>query len=183
MVTFNGKGKPVKITIFAMLILTLCGCTVIYKAEPNPMKVGMVEQFQSNATIQIINSQTSEDSQMENVGGGMTFKINPKELTDSAIELLKEELEKNGIETNNSSPKILNLSLDKLYMGNYIMAAGCTVTITVETNSGISKIFKRQNTSSLGIWNACDFAITKVVANIINDPEIRYFIDPTLSNM
>lgn len=166
--------------VLSILILSLYGCT--YTAKPYPMKADMVSDFHSNSSVNVKNSQSKRIVTIENSGGPAGMKVNLREATDSVISLFREELQKKGISQNYLSQKTLALSLEKLYMGNYFMAVGCTATLKVETASGISKQFKEQNTSGIGLPQACNFAITKVVASAINDQEIRNFMDSGLGS-
>lgn len=158
-----------------ILIFALCGCT--YTATPRPIEPDMVLNFHSDSAIQIINSQTTEAANIEN----LPIRVNLKAATDAAIALLKEELKKKGVEYSNSSAKALALSLEKLTFRNDLIPTECTATFLVKTGSGVSKKFiGHQDLVMRGVTDACDIAITKATVSIINDQEIRSFIDPTL---
>jgi|LGOV01.1.fsa_nt_gb hypothetical protein len=168
-----------KNVFFAIIILSLYGCT--YTAKPYQMKPEMVSDFHSNGSVNLVNVQTEGLIRIDNSGAG-GMKVNLKDATDSAITLFRQELEKKGITSSDSSKKTISLSLERLYMGNYFVAIGCTATLSVKTASGISKTFVEQNTSGIGLPQACNFALTKVVASALNDNEIRSFIDPSLNS-
>ncbi len=78
--------------------------------------------------------------------------VNLKETTATTIAFLQAEFAKSGVE----------------------------VSCTLQTGSGLKKQFRENNVSGLDIFHACNFALTKVVAAIVNDEEVRRFIDPQL---
>jgi hypothetical protein len=167
-----------KIVIFVMFIFSLYGCT--YTAKPYPVELDMVSHFQSNSSIHIVNTQTEGVVKIENSDAGI-MNVNLKQATDAAVALFRKELEKKGIKHDALSGNTIGMSLEKFYKGNYLFAFGCTATLKVETSSGLSKKFKEHNISGIGLPQACNFAITKAVASVMNDQDIRRFIDPSLN--
>jgi hypothetical protein len=162
--------KLSKLAIVCIALFSSYGCT--YTAKPHPITPDMVSSFRSDASLQLKNLQTTETAEMDN----LNLKFNLKETTKSAIELLEGELLSFGVKTDPTSTRSLGLSIDKLRYHNYFLLAGCTVTMTVETGSGLKKTINEQNNSGLGIMPACDYAITMAVANVLNDSEIRNYI-------
>ena len=53
----------------------------------------------------------------------------------------------------------------------------CIVRGGLTTSSGLEKLYSVKNLSGIDIFHACDFALTKLVAEIINDPAVRDFLD------
>lgn len=162
--------RLLKISIILILFLTFCGCT--YKASPYPMKRDMISTFHAESSLHIKNVQKKEIVNME----GVAMQVNLKEATEAAINLLESELVSCGVKRDENSSRSLALSIDKLHYSNYFMTVGCTATISVETGNGLKKIVKEHNISGIGLPQACDFALTKAIASIVNDREIVNYI-------
>lgn len=165
------------------ILLVLCCCSLFacapYAPQPHAMKAGMVDSFHSEATIRLVNGQSKDDFRIKRMGG---IPVNLKETTASTIAFLRTELAKNGIGFDPDTDKALKLSVDELYQLFYIPGVDvCQVTCSLETSAGLQKQYQQKDVSGLDVFHACNFAITKVVAEIINDPEVRDFIDPKLA--
>jgi uncharacterized lipoprotein YajG len=163
--------------VLLISVIVVCGCT--YPAKPLPMKPDMILNFHSDSIIKIVNSQKTEVVKIENAKD-LGYSANLRETTEETINLLSVELLKNGVTISEESEKILYISLDNIKALRYFGALGCVPTITINTSSGLNKTFQATNVSA-SLWSACDFAITKAVANIVNDDEMRNFIDDRLN--
>jgi uncharacterized lipoprotein YajG len=150
------------------------GCAP-YAPKPHVMKTGMINDYQTQSIVNVVNTQTREDSRIERFGG---VPVNLKETTNVTIQLLKEELAKRGVTFDSTSNKTLRLSVEELYHLYYIPGASvCQVTCLLEAGDGLAKKYQEVDASGLDIFHACNFAITKIVASIINDQEVRNIID------
>lgn len=166
-----------RLSLLAVCILTLAACAP-YAPKPHPMKPDMVNGFHANASVNIVNNQPKDDFRIKRYGG---IPVNLKETTATTISFLREELAKNGVSFDPAEPKTLKVSVDELYQLFYIPGVDvCQVTCSVETSNGLQKIYQQKDVSGLDIFHACNFALTKVVAEIVNDQEIRTFLDPGL---
>lgn len=154
-----------------LFVLTICGCT--YTAKPWPMKPEMVTPFQSSATIKVVNTQTTGTTLIVNTPAQ---KVNLKDATDKTITLLKEELGKSGVKHDDAVEKSLALSIDSVAFQNYFVAVGCDITVTYATGDGDSNSLVVDNRSGIDLNYACNFAITKAVAAIINDSQVRNYL-------
>ncbi|HEY5672163.1 MAG TPA: hypothetical protein VIR78_00490 [Malonomonas sp.] len=161
----------------AILLLILCSCT--YMASPPPIEPGAVLEFQSDSVINITNAQTVEDRQIVN----FPMKVNLKEATESAITLLKPELDRHGVILCDSAEKELALSLVELSFRTDIVPTECQATFLAESKTGLSRKIKgHQDLAMKGLKTACNHAITAAATKILNDRAIRGFIDPALEN-
>ena len=164
-------------SFITILLLILCSCT--YTATPPPIEPGAVIEFQSDSFLNITNAQTIEDGQILN----FPQKVNLKEATESAIALLKTDLERHGVSLSDSAERKLAISLEKLSFRTDIIPTECQATFLVESDTGLSRKIKgHQNLAMKGLKTACDRAITAAATKILNDRAIRGFIDPALEN-
>ena len=167
------------------ILLVICCCSLFacapYAPTPAPLKDGMITPFQADAAIKIVNSQSKDDFRITRYGG---VPVNLKETTATTIAFLQAELAKNGVQVSPVAAKEIRLSVDELYQVPYSppMTEICRVSCTLETGSGLKKQFRENDVSGLDIFHACNFALTKVVAAIVNDEEVRRFIDPQLKH-
>lgn len=142
------------------------------------MKSGMVTNFRSNSSINIVNEQDIQSAKVEN----SLLNVDLHKATESTINLLESELNKKGIKNNKDSKKKIFVSVENFYFSDYFMVVGCTSTIKVKTSDGTTKTFQEHNNSGIGLAQACNFAITKTIASIINDEYIRSFINSDSSH-
>lgn len=159
-----------------LILLALSGCT--YTANPWPMKPDMLTPFESTSAIKILNTSATEKAPIYGTG----IKTDLHQTTEATINLLKSELSKSGLNFDEESTKTIEISLKSLASVNYFVALGCDMTYQVETGDGYSKEIKVHNKSGLSLNLACDFAITKAVADIINDEQIRSYIGTSINN-
>lgn len=159
--------------IAVSLLLSSCAS---YEPKPDPMKEGLVAPFQNSATVNVVNGQDQSKLQIERYGG---VPVNLKATTEETIKLLEQQLSQNGVVIDPGASKAMTLSVQELYQ--FPIAPPytdiCIVRAGLTTSSGLEKLYSVKNLSGVDIFHACDFALTKLVAEIINDPVVRDFLD------
>jgi hypothetical protein len=106
------------------------------------------------------------------------YYANLREMTDTAVSLLSQELSKRGMtvkDIGNDKPKILKLTVTRIHVTPinaplYFTGMGCraTVHLSVETGDGHKRDYSTTNDASYP-ERACDGSISKVIANVLND--------------
>jgi len=93
-----------------------------------------------------------------------------------AAGLLKVELEKRGTKITKGAPKELRVSISRVNLFWGAWAIRCILYLSVETGDGYSKEYEGNNTSPWTLYRACDGAVTKAVAALLNDGKIRSYL-------
>ena len=163
--------NSLKFTLFIVGILLLGGCT--YNVHPLPMKQGMVENFQSQLPIRLVNVQNTG---IVKIAGAMGDKVNLNKTTDAAITLFRDELIKRGVELKDDTSRFLNISIEELYVQTGFWGVRCTTLLSVETGGGLKVTVKEYDVSGIAASVACNFAVTKVVAAALNNRHIHNYI-------
>lgn len=160
--------------LFGLLLVS--GCT--HRIPPHPMKVGMVGEIKSQLPLEVVNMQKSEIVKIE---GGIGDNVNLRKSTDDAISLFKSELQKNGIQIKNDTSRTLGVSVDRVVIGG-VLVSRCTVFMTAETGDGFQKTFNEYNLSGVDSVFACQFALTKTIASVLNNENIHNYITDGISS-
>ena len=149
------------IICLSILVVLFGGCTAVPKALP--MKEGMLPDFRVSGEITIEN--TSEDEKL-------------RAWTGSIVDFLSHELERRGAIVAGNAPIVLKLNLtDKKENQFYAYwAYKCTVFFVLETGGGYMRHFQIEDVSGLSVQRACNFSVTKAVAEILTDDIILEYI-------
>ncbi|HUU40816.1 MAG TPA: OmpA family protein [Desulfatiglandales bacterium] len=147
-----------------------------YVPKQIPVKPGMIlrSEFNVVCTVNVINNQTNAKkvpigAYSHQWWGSLMM------WTDTAVGLLKSELLKRQVDVIEESPKLVKLSITnvKLYWGfDYV---GCTLNLNVETGDGYI-VNLEETVESTDLYDSCDGAVTKAVAAMFNDWEIRNYL-------
>ena len=141
----------------------------------------MVPEFKIKEQVSIINAQTSTKEVLIGSQGIHKWLGNLQKWTDVASGLLKTELEKRGATVNEGSPKVLKLAITRVNLFWGFSAIRCILYLRVETEDGYIKEYEGNNASPWTLYRACDGAVTKAVAAVLNDEKIfRYIRSSTL---
>jgi len=173
-----------------LLVLILTGCGYRYYFEPAiidnagrfytpkeiPIKPGMFlkPEFDIVNEVALVNTQT--DIFQHPLGEYThTWTGNLRLWTDTAIAVLKTELEKKDVTVREDAGKMLMLAVThaKLFWGFRVVE--CTLTLQVATRDGYIATFE-VTTKSKDLHDSCDSAITKAVAKMFDDDKIRKYL-------
>jgi hypothetical protein len=165
-----------------ILIMALCGCATsgrFYVPKPIPIKPGTVlkPDYKIVCSVSIINNQTN--SQWVHIGDYThTWSANLLMWTDTAVELLTDELVKRGVIISERSPKTLKLSITraKLFWG--FDAIGCTLNLNVITGDGYV-VNIEETSSAKDLYESCDTAVSNAVAQMFQDRGIQDYLTTT----
>jgi hypothetical protein len=147
-----------------------------YTPKQIPIKPGMIlrPEFNVICTVNVINNQ--RNSRKIPIGAYThPWYGNLRMWTDTAVGLLESELSKRQVDILEESPKLLKLSITlvKLYWGFDFV--GCTLNLNVETGHGYI-VNLEETVESTDLYDSADGAVTKAVAAMFNDWEIRNYI-------
>ena len=165
-----------RIMKYLLLIVTLliCACAS-YTPQPDPMNTSLIVPFQSATSVNILNAQHQSELRIERFGG---IPVNLQATTDATIKLLTEQLSLNGVVIDPAASKQLRLTVQELYQfpAPPPFTEICIVQAGLTTNNGIKQSYSVKNVSGIDIFHACNVALTKLVAEIMNDSDIRGFL-------
>ncbi len=168
-----------RLTSLLVLILALCGCATsdrFYAPKPIPIKPGTVLKPDYNivCSVNIINSQTNSD--WINIGDYThEWSANLLMWTDTAVELLTDELVKRDVIISERSPKRILLSITKAKLFWGFDQIGCNVNLNVITGDGYIVNIEETSTGK-DLYESCDTAISNAVAQMFKDPGIQDYL-------
>lgn len=153
----------------------MSACTP-YAPQPNPMKSGLIVPFQSTTSVSLKNDQQQNKLRIERFGG---IPVNLQATTDETLKLLSEQLSLSGVTIDPAASKQLKLTVQELYQFPTPppFTEICVVKAGLTTNTGLNKTYSVKNVSGVDIFHACDFALTKLVAEIMNSSDVRIFLE------
>jgi hypothetical protein len=103
--------------------------------------------------------------------------INPKELMNGVVDYLKDALEKSGVKADNSSSKIIQVSLEenKILVG--LWGIGAIIRLKVEIpETKYTKIYEAEDWTGRSPIASMAYSVHVVTQKIINDPVIQNYI-------
>ncbi|CAK1934251.1 Lipoprotein [Vibrio crassostreae] len=130
-------------------------------------------EFNVNDELSVSNVQTNKDKIVIVELGGLTVTSNKKELTDTVIELTKQELVKRNAKMSASAKKGLNLSIEKLVCKSpqNSLSVGCDTLLKLRTNAGYEAIYPAF-AEDIDANEASSFSLANSVAAMFRDPNV-----------
>ena len=193
---FRLYEMPYKIVMLLVLILPFgCGHRIYYEPDYTnrfyvprqiPINPGMIQKpgFDICEIVNIVNAQINAENvplracnQEYNNLGAYTHKWwgNLHLWTDTAVGVLKTELEKRGVTVTKRAPKTLKLSITRVCLFWAFHDVGCPLSLSVQTGDGYIRKFEVSN-KSIDLYDSCDGAITRAVAAMFDDDNIRNYL-------
>jgi len=162
--------------VITVQLIVFLGCTHYYVPQQYPLKLEMIPEFKGNQPISVKNTHTSNNIVLLGSQGGHKWMGDLQKWTDTAVGLFKSELGKRDVIITEDAQKELKLTVTKanIYWG--FAAIRCIVYLKVETGDGYTREFEGNNPSPWTLYRACDGAITRAVAAMLNDDMILNYI-------
>ena len=174
-----------KIVMFFVFVIS-AACAApnkgrFYVPKQIPIKSGMLikPKFEISKKVIIINAQTKEEEYIGEYTHDWTANL--QMWTETAIGVLKTELEKRGVTFTEDAPKILKLSITSAELFWKFKDTGCTLNLKVETGDGHKVNFKETNVST-SLYDSCDGAVTKAISALLNDEKVLIYLARPLSS-
>jgi hypothetical protein len=128
-------------------------------------------------SISIINAETRENLLvLEKV---RNYDINPKELTGSIIEHMKDAFDKCGVKSDAVSKKVMRVSLGETIVESPVLSEmhSCMIQLQIDIPEiKFNRFYQAEDLSQKNREQAMAFAIQKVVWKIIEGAEVRDYI-------
>lgn len=162
------------ITLFVFLTT---GCAKTYRAAIYPIPpVFKVKEFQGQGEAVSIRSEPMEgEIFIGTIGGSRSYYADIKQVSDVIASFLAEELSKRGFLVQRDAPKSITLNVYKINLGIYLELYRCNIKMFYRTSDGFGREFLAYNAG----WNpdrACNGAITRGVADLLNDEKLIDFL-------
>ena len=165
--------------IVALLVLSalFMGCTHYYAPTQYPIKPQMIPEFSGSGAVTVVNGYAAPKVLLIGAQGAHTWKGDMQKWTDTAVGLLKSELEKRGFNVTQGAPKELKLVVTRanLYWG--FAAIRCILFLDVETSDGYANEYEGNNASGWTLYRACDGAVTRAIAAMLKDEKILAYLN------
>ena len=165
-----------KMVILIMLLIVAFGCTQRYVPKQYPIRPDMVPEFRGSQTVTIINAQASSEEVLIGSQGMYKWMADLQKWTDTAVGLLKTELEKRGIPVTAGAHKELRLAITRANLFWGAATIRCILYLNVETGDGYTREFQGNNASGWTLYRACDGAVTRAVTAMLNDDKILGYL-------
>ena len=168
--------NTVKILIIFTLLFFPFGCTHYYVPKQHPVAPGLVPDFSSNEPVAVSNGHKTGKMSLIGTQGAHKWMGDVQLWTDTAVGVLKNELQIRSISVTGDASKELTLTVThaNIYWG--FASIRCIVTLEVETGEGYHKTFEGNNTSPWTLYRACDGSVTRAVEAMLNDEEILKYL-------
>ncbi len=147
-----------------------------YVPKQIPIKTNMIlkPEFEICKMVTIMNTQ--EDARKIPIGAYThQWWGNLHMWTETAVGVLKNELEKRGVTVTEDAPKILKLSITNANLFWGFDVVGCTLNLQVETGDEYKVTFEETNKST-DLYDSCDGAVTRAVAAMFDDNRMRSYL-------
>ena len=162
---------------FLIFILLSCGTTQIGRYNPDPaLAKGVLENVSFSNDVAIINDQPSTEDHL------IRFQeviVNYNKFTQSVVDALKMELEKNGIRVKDSSEKQLHVKVTGVDLQFRPPNFRAYIDVEVRTGKGHIEFLENTRASYAGAANPTkplDAAFKDLVGNIMTNKQIQEYI-------
>ncbi len=165
-----------KILLLLLIFSLPAACTHYYVPQQYPLKAGTVPDFTGKKAINIINAQQTSNVKLYYAQGFHKYMGDMQLWTDTAVGLLRSELENRNIQVADAASKFIKLKIIHASAYQGFATIRCIINLEVETSTGYKKTFEGNNTSPWTLFRACDGAVTLAITAMLNDDEILRFI-------
>lgn len=158
-----------------VVLLVLSGYALRHVSAASTIEPDRVPSFNVAGPVQIINAQQSSEDVSIPIPL-FTLTVNYGQYTESAIRLLKAELDKRSGVAPGSTPKRITVAIVDLRMIALAGTFRCIVNHTVETGDG----YRRGIEVIGGSWDfrtAIDAAVANVAVSVLNDEKILSYLE------
>lgn len=164
----------------ALVLFAVTGCTIAHIPKPDALESGAIPSLQGASSVSLVNAQ--DDATVRELGragfGTMTGDL--RSWTQTAVALMKAELEKAGLATRADATKRLKVAIVEAQLGvsgiDFVAAiAKCRVRLRVETGNGLVQDDNYEN-HALAPPSACDKAVSQAVKAALSNEQIVAYL-------
>jgi len=162
-----------RLVMTALVVMVLAGCTMHYMPKPSPEELIVIPVFKPGQPVAIVNKTAPREVLLS--VRPYDLRVDFRQYADSAIQLLKNDLEKRGGGVQASAPR--EIGLDFTDIGIVPGAGGFRVVInfTVTTGDGYVRGLEASDVSVF-FQKAIDGAIVNVVKAILTNDRVSKYL-------
>lgn len=95
--------------------------------------------------------------------------------TESAVGVLRKELESRKVEIVEKAPKVIRLSITHANLAWRFWAVECTIKLEAHTGDGYT-VHVDSLGKSVDLYDACDASVTRAIAQLLDNDHIRSYL-------
>lgn len=162
-----------KMFLMGVVVLCVAGCGTTYY-QPNALPVEGVKAFSAKGSIALINGQPST----EPIPFIDTLHSNLNAWTDIAINMTASELSQRGLTVSKDAARSLTMSIMSAKTTIGFVMFNTQIVMNVKTSGGYAATYTGRDKSAMAgnPRRQMDTALARVVAEMLNDPEIVSFL-------
>jgi hypothetical protein len=165
--------KIAKLFLIGVSLLCFSGCSFFHYKPSDSHPFEEIQEFSSKNSVTLINGQSTEKGRFF----GLRY-ANFNAWTDVAISIAERELTKRGLSVVKDAPKTLIMSIESANSGTGPITITSQIVMLVKTSDGYSATYTGEDRSVIiGLpHRQMSTALMRVVANMLNDPQIISFL-------
>ena len=162
-------------TRLAMLAVICTGCAYTEHYVPTDLSVppGSISSLAPAGPVMIVNAQESSEEVVTRARL-INLPVNYRLYTESAIQLLKRELESNGVIVSESASKVMNIAILHVGLTKSVVDFWCVIDASLQLGDGPMQGFTSRGAGP--VRKAIDSAMAGLVVQILNDRKVRSFL-------
>ena len=169
----------------AALIAALTGCAIDIQTNPDGFNIepGRATHLRIPQAVALKNGYDAEAKVSFSAGMGQTWSVEQKQLTNTAVAMLKRGLEKQGISTPGEAQKTIALRVraEHAFLHSNPMSpisnSNATVTLDAVFGDGTTASVGAKNQSPLGPHRAFDGAVLFALQELLSDPRFVAYVN------
>lgn len=158
-----------------LIVVFFSGCSHKFVAKQYPIEEGMAPALSCDKPIKITNAQGETKEVLLGTNGGHKFYGSLRQITDIAIDTIKTEFGKHGIQVRENAEKELMISVTKVHFKLGFTTFSCDTEIVVNTGDGYTGLFDGHDTSGV-VPVVMNGAINHAVVAALNDEHIAAYL-------
>lgn len=169
--------------VFVLVLMVVgAGCTIrhdyVWSDYTVPAdQISAQAKFTDGQKINVIEGKSSESKTLLGRIGVHEYYGTPQSLTHGIVDELTRELQKRRLDVNAAADKSLEVAVSRVYFEQGMWRGAATIEFTVKFGNGKSKPFTVRNSTPGTVPRAYDGAVALAVVQIINDPEVRDYVN------
>ena len=156
-----------------LLVMVLAGCTIHYVPKPSPEEPIVFPSFKPGQPVAIINKTAPREVLLS----VQTFdlRVDYRQYADSAIQLLKSELEKREGVVQTSASREIGLDFTDIRIAPSLGRLRAVINFTVTTGDGYVRGLEASDANG-NFQRAIDGAIVNGVKGILTNDRVRQYL-------
>lgn len=156
-----------------LLVMIFAGCTIHYVPKPSPEGPIVIPVFKLGQPVSIVNK--TKPNEVVLPVETTDVRVDYRQCADSAIELLKRDLEKREGVVQTSASREIGLNFTDIHIIPGVRGLRAVINFTITTGDGYLRGFEASELSST-FQSALDGAIVNVVKTMLTNDRVRQYL-------